>query len=55
MTSQITSAAIAKRDGPSEIEGRQALFVINLPVKAMAGQLSQGMLLDIGYSVDDDV
>ena len=39
-----------ERDDPSEIEGRQALFVINLPEKAMAGQLSQGMLLDIGYS-----
>ena len=38
-----------ERDDPSEIEGMQALFVLNLPEKKMAGQLSQGMLLDIGY------
>ncbi len=37
-------------DDPSEIEGMQALFVLNLPEKTMAGQLSQGMLLDIGYN-----
>ena len=39
-----------ERDDPSEIEGMQALFVLNLPEKTMAGHLSQGMLLDIGYS-----
>ena len=39
-----------ERDDPSEIEGTQALFVINLPEKTMAGHLSQGMLLDIGFS-----
>ena len=39
-----------ERDDSSEIEGMQALFVLNLPEKTMAGQLSQGMLLDIGYS-----
>ena len=38
-----------ERDDPKEIEGMQALFVLNLPEKLMAGQLSQGMLLDIGY------
>lgn len=38
-----------ERDDPKEIEGMQALFVLNLPEKTMAGQLSQGMLLDIGY------
>ncbi len=38
-----------ERDDPKEIEGMQALFVLNLPEKSMAGQLSQGMLLDIGY------
>ena len=39
-----------ERDDPAEIEGMQALFVLNLPEKTMAGHLSQGMLLDIGYS-----
>lgn len=39
-----------EREDPSEIEGMQALFVLNLPEKTMAGELSQGMLLDIGYS-----
>ena len=39
-----------ERDDPTEIEGIQALFLLNLPEKKMAGHLSQGMLLDIGYS-----
>ena len=41
-----------ERDDPFEIEGKQALFILNLPEQKMAGQLSQGMLLDIGYSDD---
>jgi len=39
-----------ERDNPKEIEGEQALFVLNLPEKKMAGELSQGMLFDIGYA-----
>ena len=39
-----------ERDNPKEIEGKQALFVLNLPEKKMAGELSQGMLFDIGYA-----
>ncbi|RDE18760.1 tRNA-binding protein [Motiliproteus coralliicola] len=39
-----------ERDNPKEIEGKQALFVVNLPERKMAGQLSQGMLFDIGYA-----
>ena len=38
-----------EREDPTEIEGRQALFVLNLPPRKMAGQLSEGMLFDIGY------
>ena len=38
-----------ERDDPREIEGRQALFVVNLEPKRMAGELSEGMLFDIGY------
>lgn len=34
----------------AEIEGKQALFVVNLPYKKMAGIESQGMLFDIGYA-----
>ena len=39
-----------ERDDPAEITGKQALFVVNLPEKKMAGELSQGMLFDIGYA-----
>lgn len=39
-----------ERDNPKEIEGKQALFILNLPEKKMAGELSQGMLFDIGYA-----
>ncbi len=39
-----------ERDNPAEIEGSQALFVVNLPDRKMAGEVSQGMLFDIGYA-----
>ena len=39
-----------ERTNPRELEGRQALFVVNLEPKQMAGELSEGMLFDIGYS-----
>ncbi len=39
-----------ERTNPYEIEGKQALFVLNLPEKKMAGEVSQGMLFDIGFS-----
>jgi tRNA-binding protein len=39
-----------ERTNPKEIEGRQALFVVNLPPKKMRGQISEGMLFDIGYA-----
>ena len=38
-----------EREDPREIEGRQALFVVNLPPRTMAGIVSEGMLFDIGY------
>jgi tRNA-binding protein len=37
-------------DAKSEVEGRQALFVVNLPVRKMAGETSEGMMFDIGFS-----
>jgi len=39
-----------ERENPTEIEGKQALFIVNLPERKMAGELSQGMLFDIGYA-----
>lgn len=38
-----------ERVNPKEIEGKQALFVVNLHPKKMMGELSEGMLFDIGY------
>lgn len=40
----------AERENPREIEGRQALFVVNLAPRKMAGIVSEGMLFDIGYA-----
>jgi tRNA-binding protein len=39
-----------ERDDPRSIEGKQALFVVNLPAKKMMGEVSEGMLFDIGYA-----
>ncbi len=39
-----------ERENPRAIEGKQALFVVNLEPKKMLGELSEGMLFDIGYA-----
>lgn len=39
-----------ERENPRELEGKQALFVVNLAPKKIMGELSEGMLFDIGYS-----
>jgi methionine--tRNA ligase beta chain len=39
-----------ERKNPKEIEGKQALFIVNLAPKKMAGEISEGMLFDIGYA-----
>ena len=40
-----------ERKDPYEVEqDKQALFVVNLPERKMAGEISQGMLFDIGYA-----
>jgi methionine--tRNA ligase beta chain len=39
-----------ERENPKEIEGQQALFVVNLEPRKMAGEISEGMLFDIGYA-----
>lgn len=39
-----------ERENPKEIEGMQALFVVNLEPQEMMGITSEGMLFDIGYA-----
>lgn len=46
----IVSGMKQERENPREIEGRQALFVVNLPPRKMKGVLSEGMVFDIGYA-----
>jgi tRNA-binding protein len=49
-TRKILAGIKQERDNPLEIEGRQALFVVNLEPKKIMGETSEGMLLDIGYA-----
>jgi tRNA-binding protein len=49
-TRTILAGMKAERSRPQEIVGVQALFVVNLEPKRMAGELSQGMLFDIGFA-----
>jgi len=39
-----------ERENPGEIVGQQALFVVNLAPRKMAGDVSEGMLFDLGYA-----
>lgn len=39
-----------ERENPKEIEGKQTLFVVNLEPRKMMGELSEGMVFDIGYA-----
>ena len=39
-----------ERINPREIEGKQALFVVNLEPRKIRGVVSEGMLFDIGYA-----
>ncbi|HZE88081.1 MAG TPA: tRNA-binding protein [Verrucomicrobiae bacterium] len=47
---KILAGLRTERADPREIEGKQALFVLNLEPKTIRGELSEGMLFDIGYS-----
>ena len=49
-TRSILAGIKQERENPKEIENKQALFVLNLPERKMAGEISQGMLFDIGYA-----
>ena len=39
-----------ERANVREVEGKQALFVVNLEARRMKGVLSEAMLFDIGYA-----
>src|SRR5580700_2773045 len=49
-TRSILTGMKKERENPREIEGRQALFVLNLEPRKMAGEISEGMMFDIGYA-----
>jgi tRNA-binding protein len=49
-TRSIIAGIKKERDDPREIEGRQALFVVNLEPRKMMGEVSEGMLFDLGYA-----
>jgi len=37
-----------ERANPAEIQGRQALFIVNLEPRKMMGEVSEAMLFDLG-------
>jgi tRNA-binding protein len=39
-----------ERENLAELEGKQTLFVVNLEPRKMMGEVSEGMLFDIGYA-----
>jgi tRNA-binding protein len=49
-TRTILAGLRKERENPREIEGRQALFIVNMEPRKMAGEISEGMLFDIGYA-----
>jgi len=49
-TRNILAGIKKERLNPREIEGKQALFVLNLEPRSMAGEVSDGMLFDLGYA-----
>ncbi len=48
-TRSILSGMKQERENLKELEGKQALFVVNMAPRKMAGEMSEGMLFDIGY------
>jgi tRNA-binding protein len=49
-TRNILAGIKKERAQAREIEGQQALFVLNLEPRSMAGEISEGMLFDLGYA-----
>ncbi len=48
-TRTILAGMKQEREDLTEIIGQQALFVVNLAPRKMAGVMSEGMLFDLGY------
>jgi len=46
----ILSGLRREREDPSALVGIQALFIVNLEPKRLAGEVSEGMLFDLGYA-----
>jgi methionine--tRNA ligase beta chain len=46
----ILSAMKQERANPREIEGKEAVFVVNLEPRKMRGIVSEGMLFDLGFA-----
>ena len=46
---QILVGMQGEREDTQEVIGQQALFIVNMKPKKMAGEISEGMLFDIGY------
>ena len=49
-TRTIVAGLKTERPDLSVLVGMQALFVVNLEPRRMAGELSEGMLFDLGYA-----
>ncbi len=49
-TRRILAGMKRERPNPAEIVGRQALFVVNLEPRRMMGEVSEGLLFDLGYA-----
>jgi tRNA-binding protein len=49
-TRRILAGIKQERRDPAELVGRQALFVVNLEPRRMMGEVSEGMLFDLGYA-----
>jgi tRNA-binding protein len=49
-TRDVVAGLKSERVDVAALAGRQALFVVNLPPRTMAGVLSEAMLFDIGYA-----
>ena len=46
---QIMAGMKTEREDCTALEGTQAMFLVNLEPRKMMGQLSEGMIIDIGY------
>ena len=49
-TRSIVAGIMTERPSLTAVVGTQALFVVNLPLKTIRGQVSEGMLFDVGFA-----